>query len=48
MPMYNLIEYSGNYSNTSGILWPFKIDEIENNAHVSNDDNASSLKTKQV
>ena len=24
MPMYNLIEYSHNYSNTSGSLWNFK------------------------
>ena len=23
MPMYNLIEYSDNYSNTSGSLWNF-------------------------
>ena len=23
MPMYNLIEYSGNYSDTSGSLWQF-------------------------
>ena len=27
MPMYNLIEYSDNYSNTSGNLWAFKRDE---------------------
>ena len=24
MPKYNLIEYSDNYSNTSGSLWNFK------------------------
>ena len=24
MPMYNLIEYSDNYSDTSGSLWQFK------------------------
>ena len=28
MPMYNLIEYSGNYSDTSGSLWQFKKDKI--------------------
>ena len=28
MPMYNLIEYSDNYSDTSGSLWQFKRDEI--------------------
>ena len=27
MPMYNLIEYSDNYSDTSGSLWQFKRDE---------------------
>ena len=29
MPMYNLIEYIDNYSDTSGSLWKFKSDEIE-------------------
>ena len=43
--MYNLIEYSDNYSDTSGCLWQFKRDEIVNNADVSND-NASSFKYK--
>ena len=28
MSMYNLIEYSDNYSDTSGSLWNFKSDEI--------------------
>ena len=28
MPMYNLIEYSDNYSDTSGSLWQFKRDEV--------------------
>ena len=45
MPMYNLIEYSDNYSDTSGSLWQFKRDEIVNNAYVSND-NAPSFKYK--
>ena len=46
MPIYNLIEYSGNYSDTSGSLWDFKRDEIVNNANVTNDDNAPSFKYK--
>ena len=46
MPMYNLIEYSDNYSGTSGSLWHFKRDEITNNADVTNDDNAPSFKHK--
>ena len=44
--MYNLIEYSDNYSDTSGSLWNFKRDEIINNADVTNDDNAPSFKYK--
>ena len=39
MPMYNLIEYSDNYSETSGCLWQFKRDEIEENADLALDDN---------
>ena len=35
MPMYSLIEYSDNYSDTSESLWNFKIDEIINNADVT-------------
>ena len=38
------IEYSDNYSDTSGSFWDFKIDEIINNAHVANDNNAPSFK----
>ena len=50
MPMYNLIEYSDNYSDTSGSLWQFKRDEIEdvdltvNAQHIPN--NLSSFKYK--
>ena len=51
MPMYNLIEYSDNYSDTSGSLWQFKGDEIEgdvvltvNAQHIPN--NSSSFKHK--
>ena len=46
MPMYNLIEYSDNYSDTLGGLWAFKRDEIVDNANVTNDDNAPSFKYK--
>ena len=49
MPMYNLIEYSDNYSDTSGSLWPFKRDEQNmnngNHANVTTDD-PSSFKYK--
>ena len=46
MPMYNLIEYSDNYSDTSGRLWNFKRDEIINNEDVTNDNNPPSFKYK--
>ena len=45
MPMYNLIEYSDNYSDTSGSLWNFKRDEIEGDVDLTID-NASSFKYK--
>ena len=46
MLMYNLIEYSDDYSVNSGSLWGFKRDEIANNANLTNDDNAPSFKHK--
>ena len=46
MPMYNLIEYSDNYSVTSGSLLGFKRDQVANNANVANNDNAPSFKYK--
>ena len=46
MPMYNLFDYSDNYSDTSGSLWGFRRDEIVKNVDVSNDDNAPSFKYK--
>ena len=45
MPMYNLIEYSDNYSDTSGSLWNFKRDEIEGDVDLTID-NAPSFKYK--
>ena len=51
MPMYNLIEYSDNYSDTSGSLWQFKRDETERDADLTVNDqhipnNLSSFKYK--
>ena len=43
--MYNLIEYSDNYSDTSGSLWQFKRDEIIGNINLTNN-NSSSFKYK--
>ena len=49
--MYNLIEYSDNYSDKSGSLWQFKRDEIEGDVDLTVDDNhipsnSSSFKYK--
>ena len=45
MPLYNLIEYSDIYSNTSGSLWNFKRDKIEGDADLTIN-NASLFKYK--
>ena len=52
MPMYNLVEYSYNYSDTSGSLWQFKRDEspvteARNPDNVSVD-NTTSFKYKSM
>ena len=39
MLMYNLIEYSNNYFDTSGSLWQFKRGETEENVDLIVDDN---------
>ena len=45
MPMYNLTEYSDNYSKTSGSLWQFckDIPAVDNNCNIAefNDANAT-------
>ena len=35
MPMYNLVEYIDNYSDSSGSLWQFKRDEIEGDVDLT-------------
>ena len=52
MPMYNLIEYSNNYSKSFGILWQYCRDEPAINAANDNivnfnADNANSFNTKE-
>ena len=32
VPMYNLVEYSNNYSKTSGSLWQYYRNELHNTA----------------
>ena len=44
MSMYNLIEYSNNYSDTSLSLWQFKRDEVLNDNADLTIDNYQSFK----
>ena len=46
MPIYNLVEYSNDYSDISESLWNFKRDEIIDNVDVTNNDNTPSFKYK--
>ena len=48
MPMYNLTEYSDNYSDTSGSLWQFKRGEVPADNADLTIDNSQSLKYKAV
>ena len=51
MPMYNLLEYSDNYTGSSGNLWHFKRDKQnmnkENPADITTD-GSSSFNTNQI
>ena len=44
MPMYNLIEYSDNYSNTSGSLWQYykEIPAVEDNSNIADFNGANA------
>ena len=45
MPMYNLIEYSSNYSERTGSLWFYSKDEATNfDANIGNNNNFKSSK----
>ena len=46
MPMYNLIEYSSNYSDISGSSWQFKRDEVPDNNVDLTIDNSQSFRYK--
>ena len=48
MPMYNLVEYSANYSDISGSLWKFKRDEVPANNADLNINNFGSFKYKKL
>ena len=50
MNLYNLVEYSDNYEQSSGSLWPYKTDEQNKNAagniDTVNANDSSSFKYK--
>ena len=46
MPMYNLLEYSDNYEESSGSLYQFKRDEFPPNSGNVSEDTSSSFKYK--
>ena len=47
MPMYNLIEYSDNYSKTSGSLWKYckEIPAVDNEGDIVNFNRANATDT---
>ena len=44
MPIYNLKEYSSNYSETTGSLWFYSKEEANFNADIADDNNFKSFK----
>ena len=49
MPMYNLLEYSDNYQDSTGSLYQFKRDESpDNNADVANNTSSLVYKSKLI
>ena len=50
MPKYNLIEYSLNYSETTGSLWFYSKDEATNFNNIENLDNSeiSNLRSQII
>ena len=46
MPMYNLLQYSDDYSMTSGSLWNYYRDEVNDSANENNVTNNYRIKRK--
>ena len=46
MPMYNLLDYSKNYSKTSGSLWNYYRDELTDETNDRNGPNKSGINSK--
>ena len=48
MPMYNLLEYSGNYSMTSESLWNYHRDEVNDPANENNGGNNYRINNNKI
>ena len=46
MPMYNLFEYSKNYSKTSASLWNYYRDELTDDTNDNNGPNKNVIRSK--
>ena len=46
MPMHNLLEYSQNYSNTSGSLWNYYRDELTDDTNDNRSPNKNVINSK--
>ena len=46
MPMYNLLEYSKNYSKTTGSLWNYYRDELTDDTNDNNNPNKNAINTE--
>ena len=48
IPVYNLLEYSENYSKTSGSLWNYYRDEVNDSANENNDANNFTINNNKT
>ena len=48
MPMYNLLEYSKNYSKTSASLWNYYRDELTDEANGNNDPSKNVINSQSL
>ena len=48
MPMYNLLEYSNNYSMTSESLWNYYRDEINDDENQNDNDNGNKINNNKT
>ena len=48
MPMYNLLEYSDNYSMTSGRMWNYYRDEVNDSVNETDAANNNIINNKTI